>query len=129
MPTSLFLSCFECFLHFIIIFSLCIVITLNWNLQNWLISDTIDENFSKEKQFLINSIAECCWSERDQSTLNKRTQQTSQREMEFLGYHYYKLNRIFLLLLGLWPYGDSVFKRIHIIFFIFTILFLIIAQV
>ncbi|XP_011864036.1 PREDICTED: uncharacterized protein LOC105559960 isoform X4 [Vollenhovia emeryi] len=48
--------------------------------------------------------------------------------MEFLGYHYYKLYRICLLSLGLWPYGDSYFKQIYAIFCIFTILFSIIAQ-
>ncbi|XP_039311370.1 odorant receptor 13a-like [Solenopsis invicta] len=48
--------------------------------------------------------------------------------MEFLGYDYYKLYRIFLLSLGLWPYGDSFFKRIYAIFCIFTLLVLITAQ-
>ncbi|XP_028050034.1 odorant receptor 49b [Monomorium pharaonis] len=48
--------------------------------------------------------------------------------MEFLGYQYYKLYRIFLLSLGLWPYDSSFFKRIYMIFCIFTLLFSIITQ-
>ncbi|XP_025263475.1 uncharacterized protein LOC109610503 isoform X2 [Camponotus floridanus] len=37
--------------------------------------------------------------------------------MDFTGERYYKLNRILLLCLGLWPYQDSGLKKIQIIFF------------
>ncbi|XP_011873929.1 PREDICTED: uncharacterized protein LOC105565390 [Vollenhovia emeryi] len=37
--------------------------------------------------------------------------------MDFAGERYYKLNRILLLSLGLWPYHISIFKKVQIIFF------------
>ncbi|XP_070159836.1 odorant receptor 9a-like [Polyergus mexicanus] len=37
--------------------------------------------------------------------------------MDFIGERYYKLNRILLLCLGLWPYQNSSLKKIQIIFF------------
>ncbi|XP_011873925.1 PREDICTED: uncharacterized protein LOC105565389 isoform X2 [Vollenhovia emeryi] len=38
-------------------------------------------------------------------------------KMDFAGERYYKLNRILLLSLGLWPYQISTFKKVQIIFF------------
>ncbi|XP_011873939.1 PREDICTED: uncharacterized protein LOC105565393 [Vollenhovia emeryi] len=37
--------------------------------------------------------------------------------MDFAGERYYKLNRILLLSLGLWPYQNPTFKKVQIIFF------------
>ncbi|XP_019696760.1 uncharacterized protein LOC105182709 isoform X2 [Harpegnathos saltator] len=37
--------------------------------------------------------------------------------MDFAGKQYYKLNRLLLLSLGLWPYQNSILKKIQIVFF------------
>ncbi|EZA50242.1 hypothetical protein X777_11080, partial [Ooceraea biroi] len=37
--------------------------------------------------------------------------------MDFIGEQYYKLNRILLVRVGLWPYNTSAVKKIQIIFF------------
>ncbi|XP_029673535.1 odorant receptor 13a-like [Formica exsecta] len=42
--------------------------------------------------------------------------------MDFLGYRYYKLYRLSLLSLSLWPYGKSFLKQIHAIFCIFLLI-------
>ncbi|XP_072743849.1 uncharacterized protein [Anoplolepis gracilipes] len=53
---------------------------------------------------------------------------TAFAEMEFLGYRYYKLHRLSLLSLSLWPYGKSFLKQIHSIFCIFLLISSIITQ-
>ncbi|KAF3054357.1 Odorant receptor 226 [Nylanderia fulva] len=48
--------------------------------------------------------------------------------MEFLGYPYYKLYRLSLLSLSLWPYGKSFLKQIHATFCIFLLISSVLTQ-
>ncbi|XP_011337128.1 uncharacterized protein LOC105279200 isoform X3 [Ooceraea biroi] len=48
--------------------------------------------------------------------------------MDFLGERYYKLNRILLVCVGLWPYDTSPLKKIQIIFFEALFLSILLCQ-
>jgi len=50
-------------------------------------------------------------------------------EMIYLGDHYFKLNRILLLAIGLWPYEQSKFAQFQFIFFSGILMETIIFQV
>ncbi|XP_032675071.1 uncharacterized protein LOC116845927 [Odontomachus brunneus] len=53
------------------------------------------------------------WGRKNEIHNLRQTRRDLRGDMNFVGQHYYQVNRILLEILGLWPYNNSIFIRIY----------------